>query len=141
ALYSSDLGRAMRTAQAIASRSGHDIVIDTGLRERQMGIFQGLTVSEMKERFPQERSDYETIGFEYVIPGGESAKTRLQRSIRVMTEIAGRHPGETVVAVTHGGFLRGFFEFVLSTPPGNGKRFKRSNASYSAFEYSGGEYV
>ena len=105
-----------------------------------MGIFQGLTREEIRERFPQERSDYERIGFEYVIPGGESAKARLERSIRVMTAIAERHPDADVVVVTHSGFLMGFFEFVLGIPPGNDWRFKKRNASYNAFEYSGGKW-
>jgi len=105
-----------------------------------MGIFQGLTVAEMRERFPKERQDYERIGFEYVIPGGESAKQRLQRSVRVLTAIAERHPGDTIVAVTHGGFLMGFFESVLGLQPGNGWRFKRHNGSYSVFEYSSGRW-
>ena len=135
ALYSSDLGRAVQTADIIALSCGKRVTIDDGLRERHMGIFQGLTVAEMREKFPKERQNYERIGFEYVIPGGESAKQRLERSVRVLTTIANRHPKETVVAVTHGGFLMGFFEAVLGMAPGNGWRFKRYNGSYSAFEY------
>lgn len=136
ALYSSDLGRAMRTAEIIASVCGKPVTCDTGLRERNMGIFQGLTVEEMHKKFPNERRDYEHIGFEYVVPQGESAKQRTERSLNVMTAIAERHPDEIIVVVTHGGFLMGFFESVLGMTPGNGWRFKRSNASYSVFEYT-----
>ncbi len=139
-LYSSDLGRAITTAEIIGKCCGKKVRIDPGLRERHMGIFQGLTVEEMRERFPEERQKYESIGFEYVIPGGESARQRLERSVHILTAIAERHPAETVVAVTHGGFLMGFFESVLGIPPGNGWRFKRHNGSYSVFEYSGGRW-
>jgi len=140
ALYSSDLGRAVTTAEIIGARCGKQVRIDEGLRERHMGIFQGLTVAEMRERFPMERQDYERVGFEYVIPGGESARQRLERSVRVLTTIAERHQQEVVVAVTHGGFLMGFFEAVLGIPPGNGWRFKRYNGSFSVFEYSSGRW-
>jgi broad specificity phosphatase PhoE len=139
-LYSSDLGRAVQTAEIIASRCGTDVLLDKGLRERNMGVFEGLTYAEMETQFPQEWSDYQRIGFEYVIPKGESAKERLERSVRALTAIAERHPSEDVVVVTHGGFLMGFFEFVLGIPPGNGWRFKRHNASYSTFEYSDGKW-
>jgi broad specificity phosphatase PhoE len=139
-LYSSDLGRAVQTAEAIASRCGHDVLLDEGLRERNMGIFQGVIWEEIPERFPQEYSDYKRIGFEYVIPGGESAKDRVERSIRVMTAMAERHSDTDVVVVTHSGFLMGFFEFVLGILPGNDWRFKRRNASYNAFEFSGGKW-
>ena len=53
----------------------------------------------------------------------------------MLTSIASQHLNETVVVVTHGGFLMGFVEFVLGIPPGNGWRFKRDHASFSAFEY------
>ena len=43
ALYSSDLGRAHQTARCIADETGHEIVADRGLRERNFGIFEGLT--------------------------------------------------------------------------------------------------
>lgn len=47
-LYSSDLGRALHTARIIANRSGHAIVADERLRERHLGVFQGLTRAEME---------------------------------------------------------------------------------------------
>lgn len=105
-----------------------------------MGIFQGLTHKEMHAQFPRERSDYDRLGFEYVIPDGESAKERYERSVRVLTNIAERHANAQVVVVTHGGFLMGFFEFVLGIAPGNGSRFKRLNASYSSFEFIDGSW-
>jgi broad specificity phosphatase PhoE len=105
-----------------------------------MGIFQGLTLSEMRDQFKQERENYERIGFEYVIPGGESARQRLERSVRIMMGLAERHIGESVVVVTHGGFLMGFFEFVLGMKPGNGWRFMRCNGGYSVFQYLQGKW-
>jgi hypothetical protein len=99
-------------------------------------VFQGLTLAEMRERFPQERAEFER-GDPDVIPGGESARQRLERSAQVLTSIVERHSNQIVAVVTHGGFLMGFFEFVLGIQPGKGWRFKRHNASYNAFEYEG----
>jgi broad specificity phosphatase PhoE len=140
ALYCSDLGRAVSTAEIIASATGHAPTQDAGLRERHMGIFQGLTKSEMSAQFPLEYSQYRKIGHTFRIPQGESGEDRLARSVRVLTEIAMRHAGQTVVAVTHGGFLMGFFESVLGMAPGNGWRFKRQNAAFNCFEYSAGRW-
>lgn len=134
-LYSSDLGRAIQTAEIISAVTGVRITRDIGLRERNMGVFEGLTKQEMAQRFPAEYSEYRRIGHEFRIPQGESGRERLERSIRVLNAIAERHPNETVVAVTHGGFLMGFFEHVLGIPPGNGWRFRRQNAAYNSFEY------
>ena len=134
-LYSSDLGRAVQTAEIIAAMCQKQVLLDSGLRERHMGLFQGLTWEEMREQYPGERETYERTGFYDAIPEGETAQQRLDRSVQVLTAIAESHPDQTVVVVTHGGFLMGFLEFVLGIPFGSGKRFKKQNASFNAFEY------
>jgi broad specificity phosphatase PhoE len=140
ALYSSDLGRALQTAEVISSVCHLSITVDLGLRERHMGIFQGLTVAEWGERFPREKEEYERRNPEYVIPGGESARQRQERSVRALTAIAERHPDQSVVVVTHAGILTGFFEFVLGIRGRNGACFKKANCSYNSFEYSKGKW-
>ena len=140
ALYSSDLGRAVRTARIISSAIGIEPLIDTGLRERNMGIFQGLTKAEMTEQFPLQYAEYRRVGHTFRIPEGESGEDRLVRSVQVLSEIAARHVNQTVVVVTHGGFLMGFFEHVLGMAPGNGRRFMRDNAAFNCFEYMDGTW-
>jgi probable phosphoglycerate mutase len=103
-----------------------------------MGLFQGLTWQEVAARFPKERETYERTGFYDVVPEGETAQERQDRSIQVLTRIAERHADEIVAVVTHGGLLMGFLEFVLGIPFGGGKRFKKQNASYNAFEFLNG---
>jgi broad specificity phosphatase PhoE len=139
-LYSSDLGRALRTAEIIGAMCAKPVQVDTGLRERHMGVFQGLTWQEIGTRFPKEREAYQVSGFFEAVPEGETAQERQNRSVEVLTKIAGRHADETVAVVTHGGFLMGFLEFVLGMPFGGGKRFKKQNASYNAFEYANGRW-
>jgi broad specificity phosphatase PhoE len=135
AVYSSDLGRAVATAERIARACGRELRLEPALRERHMGIFQGLTKAEMQERSPAERKAFETGGFDHVIPEGESARERTERSVRALTELARRHPGKRVAVVTHGGFLLGFFTHVLGMDPGESWRFQRHNASLSVFEF------
>ena len=53
ALYSSDLGRAYRTAVSIAEETGHAVIVDTRLRERNFGVFEGLTNADIKARYPE----------------------------------------------------------------------------------------
>ncbi|MEL7038488.1 MAG: histidine phosphatase family protein [Cyanobacteria bacterium J06592_8] len=136
-LYSSDLGRAVQTANIIAEICDKKIIFESQLREWNMGIFQGLTVSEMYEKFPQERQEYE-LGDEYVIPKGESLSQCRDRGSRALNQIAERHFDETVVVVTHGCLLMGFFEVVLDLPSGNCWRFKLHNANFCCFEYVNG---
>jgi probable phosphoglycerate mutase len=134
ALYSSDLGRAMQTAEYISTVTEKDIITDIELRERNMGIFQGYTRNEIEEKFPMEWSEYNSSArFDYVIPNGESQRQRYERSIRVFNRLANKHPSEKIVIVSHNGILRGIFEYVLGLPPGNEDRFKRRNATYNVF--------
>jgi broad specificity phosphatase PhoE len=134
ALYSSDLGRALQTANYISKSSNKDIIKVKDLRERNMGIFQGLTKEEMAEKYPEEWEAYNSVNkFEFVIPEGESQRQRYERSISALNKLADKHPREDIVLVSHGGILMGLFEHVLGLPPGNGNRFKRRNATYNVF--------
>ena len=108
ALYSSDLGRALQTAEIVAQATGAGIAVDPGLRERNTGIFQGMTKAEMAERHPREYAAYSGDPYGYKIPGGESGQQRSERSVRVFNALADRHAEDTIVVITHGGFLMGF---------------------------------
>ncbi len=141
AIYSSDLGRAVQTAHIIAAMAKVEFFPEAGLRERHMGVFQGLTSAEMEQRFPTEYSSYRGDPHHFQIPHGESGQQRLERSVQVLTAIAERHPEGTVVVVTHGGLLMGFFEHVLGMSPGNGWRFRKQNAAYNCFEYVNGQWL
>jgi broad specificity phosphatase PhoE len=140
ALYSSDLGRALHTAEIVAKATGARIEQDAGLRERHTGIFQGLTTAQMAAQYPSEYSAYRSNPYAYRVPGGESAQQRTERSVRLMNALADRHADETIVIITHGGFLIGFFEHVLDLLPGNSWRFKRQNAAFNAFDREDGKW-
>jgi broad specificity phosphatase PhoE len=141
AFYSSDLGRASATSMLLAENLSLPIVYEPRLRERHTGIFQGHTIAEIRNKFPKERADYERIGFEYIIPGGESAKQRLERTLTCLEELATRHQGGSVLAVTHGGILTGFFQHVLGISPESPVRFRRLNAAINVFNYGNGKWV
>jgi probable phosphoglycerate mutase len=140
-LYSSDLGRALQTARIIADRTGHEIVLDERLRERHLGIFQGLTRAEMAARYPEEWHLYRTAGPDVVIPGGESARQRFERSTSCLREIALNHPGETLVIVTHGGVLNGLLRHTLDIPLEAPRRFRIPNAGINVFLFDGENWL
>jgi 2,3-bisphosphoglycerate-dependent phosphoglycerate mutase len=140
ALYSSDLGRAVQTAEMISAVTGHAIVTDTRLRERNLGIFQGLSGDEIQRKFPEEYRLHRTLSVDYVIPDGESVKQQVQRNILCLSEIAEKHFGETIVVVTHGGVLSGLFRHTFSIPFSSPRRFEFMNASLNVFNYEAGNW-
>lgn len=133
ALYSSDLGRAMQTAREIASVTGHEIVTDARLRERHLGIFQGLSGDEIVAKYPEERRLMRSRGPSYVIPEGESMVQQVERNIACLNELAARHQGEQIVVVTHGGVVSAFFRHTLEISLEAPRRFEFVNAGLNVF--------
>ena len=116
ALYSSDLPRTLQTAAPIATATGLLVVQEPALRERNLGIFEGLTREEIKTRYAEDFARYLAREPEYEIPTGESLKQLNQRGMNIMTTLARRHPGESVAIVSHGAILTTFLRQLQGIP-------------------------
>ena len=119
-IYSSDSLRAKQTAEAITQFSGHELKIDLRLREKNLGVFEGLTSEEARDRHPEVFRLFKTAGSKYVIDEGESTQQLQDRALEIVNEIRIKHPEERVLLVTHGGFIRvvmkRFLGLSLETP-------------------------
>jgi probable phosphoglycerate mutase len=136
ALYSSDLGRAHQTARCVADETGHEVVAEAGLRERNFGIFEGLTNAEIKVRHPEDYALFEKRLPDYRMSGGESAVQFRERVLLTMERIVKRHPDETIVVVSHGLVLDAMYrtatKMALDIPRG----FPLLNCSVNTFRHS-----
>jgi probable phosphoglycerate mutase len=139
-LYSSDLGRTLQTAEVIAKRLLLDIHTDSRLRERHLGILQGLTKNEFERRYPEEATRFDSDDPDYVLPGGESLRQCFIRCIECAEEIARDNGGKNILIVGHGGVLRSFFHKAANTPLGGPRRFSLYNASINSFSLSNGQW-
>lgn len=139
-LLSSDLGRALQTASAIAMRSGHEIVVETRLRERRMGIFQGLTPAEVQARYPEEYARFSSRDPDYVIPEGESMRQLFERSVACFTELATRHAGLTLATVTHGGVLAMLYRHAMAMPLDAPRNFPLHNTGVNRLRHRRGAW-
>jgi probable phosphoglycerate mutase len=134
-LLSSDLGRALQTASAIAMRTGHEIVVEPRLRERRMGIFQGLTPDEAEARYPGEYARFRSHDPDFVIPEGESMRQLFERTVACLTELAARHAGLTLAAVTHGGVLAMLYRHARAMPLQAPRDFPLHNTGVNRFRH------
>ena len=100
AVYSSDLRRAADTAEIVGARIGLRVEREPGLREIDVGSWQGLTKAQIDGR-PWD---------------GETYEHHSERVTRALREIAARHPDGRVLVVSHGGSLRRVQEAVLGEP-------------------------
>jgi probable phosphoglycerate mutase len=105
AIYTSDLLRARRTAQAVADATGAALVDEPGLRERAFGSFQGRTFAEVEAEQPEQARRWRQRDPDYAPDGGESLRVLRERVVDTTHRLAARHPGELVLLVTHGGVL------------------------------------
>jgi 2,3-bisphosphoglycerate-dependent phosphoglycerate mutase len=136
-LVSSDLGRAMRTAQAIAASTGHGIVADARLRERNYGMAEGLTYGEIGVHYPEIFSRVRDTDPDYVVPGGESRRQMFERVRDAFESLARECEGERVAVVCHGGVLAMLFRHVHGIPVGAAHAIPIPNASYNALVREG----
>jgi probable phosphoglycerate mutase len=140
-LYSSDSGRAYSTAEFISSTRGHPIVTDHRLRERNLGIFEGLRSEEIEVKYPSEYRSYKTSDPDYVIPQGESARQRFYRGVTYIEEVARKHAGGVIVIVTHGGILESLFRRAALMSLDVPRTFKLLNGSLNIFFYEDGRWL
>ena len=139
-LYSSDLGRALETARIIADRIGLDVVTEPRLRERNLGILQGISLRQFEREHPHEYARFRSGDPDYIIPTGESARQRHDRCVACATELATRHAGRRILIVTHGGILDSFFRHALELPLTVPRRFSLFNASINSFTIADGQW-
>lgn len=105
-VYSSDLQRAMQTAQAVADATGAPLHAAPGLRERCFGRFEGHSFQELNERFPEEAEQWRRRVPEWAPPGGgESLLAFRARILDAVNTLAAAHLGQHIVIVSHGGAL------------------------------------
>ncbi len=104
-LYTSDLKRAVDTANAVIELFGVDAVADSELRERHFGVLQGLSINEAPLKRPDIWQAHIARDLEHDLEGGENIQQFALRVQNAMDKIQARHTGKTILIVNHGGTL------------------------------------
>jgi probable phosphoglycerate mutase len=120
--------------------TGHEILVDARLRERRMGIFQGLTPAEVQEHYPEDYARFKSHDPDYVIPEGESARQLFRRCVDCFTELAERHTGLTLATVTHGGVLAMLYRHARAMPLEAPRDFPLHNTGVNRFRHRQGAW-
>lgn len=135
-IVSSDLFRALKTAQTIAEENIHKgIPIQTTpeLREWFLGDFQGKTVSEIDKEYPNVLNAFRYAGEDFAIPGGERRSEFYARVHRCLDRLADEHAGKKILLVSHGGCLKAVFQKIVAIPGSGAMLPMTNNASISRF--------
>jgi broad specificity phosphatase PhoE len=132
-VYTSDLVRAREMAEAAGKALGVPVVADPALRECSYGAWEGLTLAEVRERYPEELERWLADEGGHARGGGESLHAMQERSWRALERIARDHPGEAVAVVTHSGPIRGAVCRLFGQDMAARYRFMVDNASLTVF--------
>ena len=118
-LISSDLKRAVDTADLVSAACGLPVKYDARLRETHLGEWQGRTVAEIEDGWPGAIATWRSDPG-WAPPGGESRIEVVRRSLPVVEELdeefATGDPDTTVVLVAHGGLIAGLVCGLLALP-------------------------
>ncbi|WP_235509140.1 histidine phosphatase family protein [Terrabacter sp. Soil810] len=108
-MMSSPYLRAASTARIVAEAVGMAPVWDERLRERDLGVFDGLTGVGIRESYPEEADRRTRLGkFYYRPPGGESWTDVALRVRHVLLDLAQAHAGRRVWIFTHQAVIMSF---------------------------------
>lgn len=117
AIYSSDLVRAMVTAEIIASGHKLRIIPCSELREVNFGELEGLTFEEISEKYPAVAKLWIARSPKLKYPGGESRKDFTTRVCSFLRRLKRHGANDSVLIVAHSGVLRTLICELLKAPP------------------------
>lgn len=139
-IYSSDLQRAVHTAEPHAKKRGLEINTSPDFRELYFGNWENASVLMLKEKFHEQfmigwRQNFGT----FTAPEGESVVAMAERMVSGLEKIAALHLGKTILVTSHAAAIRALWGKISGYAPSEwAEAFPfPTNASYSVLEYDG----
>ena len=132
-LISSDLERAAETAGIINKLLQLPLEYNENMRERSFGIVEGMTLAEMKEKFPREYRSYKEREPGFKFSGGESIEQLFNRVTSEIEAIARKFENKKVLIVSHGLVLETMMYKTFNIKLNSSRVFSINNSSISSF--------
>ncbi|MFJ2992574.1 histidine phosphatase family protein [Pandoraea sp. NPDC087047] len=104
-VLTSDLQRAVQTAEPVARACGLPLARTASLRERHYGAFETHAPDEIRAAFPQDYVRWQSRDPDFVIPGGESTRGVYTRITDFIAQVLRDYAGQRIALVAHGGVL------------------------------------
>jgi alpha-ribazole phosphatase/probable phosphoglycerate mutase len=133
-VYCSDLSRAIKSAELIAKPHGIKPMILPELRERNFGIWEGMSFDEIKEQWPDAFNSWASNPLKFCPMGGESTIEVRDRAVKAFNNIIKQHNGHNIAIVSHGGINRIVLCELLGVPLENIFRVEQDYACINIVE-------
>ncbi len=141
AVFSSPLSRAMVTAQTIAAPFSLTAHALPGLMDVNFGAWQGLSLEQARENWPDQINNYIHRTDQVVIPGGGSLAETQATALIAIEKIVDDFPGGTVVLVSHTVVNRLVLLGVLGLGLDHFWAIQQDNCAISAIRAEKGHFV
>jgi|UniRef100_A0A7C5AM71 alpha-ribazole phosphatase len=135
AVYASDLTRSREGAHILCRGRGIAPETVPEFREIHFGVWEGLTFSEIAQRYPRELQARFRDLATYRIPGGESLMDVRNRVLPKLNEILARHEGQRVALVAHAGVNRVILSEALGLPLAHLFRLEQGYGCLNIIDY------
>lgn len=138
ALWTSDLPRAIETAQIVAeSLLAGEFLQSPALAERDAGEADGLFWYELAERYGRSSTPGDNPDLP-LSPGGETWIEFIDRGADELTRLALTYPGEMIVIVAHGGIIdSSLIRFLRLPEHGSRVRLHAEHTSITEWHHTG----
>ncbi|NCZ67383.1 MAG: MSMEG_4193 family putative phosphomutase [Acidimicrobiia bacterium] len=130
AVYASPLERARETAAPIGRAVHKPVRIERGLLECDFGQWTGASLKRLMKK--PEWSTVQRTPSAFRFPDGESFLEMQTRIIDAVDTIRRRHPGKTVVCVSHADPIKAYVAHAMGTPLDLFQRIVISTCSITA---------
>ena len=134
AIYSSPLERARETAAPIARATRRAVRVERGLIECDFGAWTGQSLRRLMKK--PEWSTVQRAPSMFRFPQGESFVEMQNRMVGALDRIRRRHPGKTVVCVSHADTIKAAVAHATGTPLDLFQRIVISTCSVTAILYT-----
>jgi len=134
-VYTSDLSRAIRSAEIIAAPFGLEPVQVAAFRERSFGEWEGMSFDEIRSSYPDDFNAWAGNPVKFSPRGGESTEAVRDRVMPGFGEVLSKHGGEKIAIVAHGGITRIILCEVLSIPLQNIFRIEQNFGCMNVIEF------
>ena len=134
-IYASDLTRALTGAEIIRRGREAPLQIIPEFREIHFGAWEGLSFTEIAERYPAELEARFRDLTSFRIPGGESLLDVSSRVLPRLGEIIADHLEQALIIVAHAGVNRVILSEALGLPLDHLFRLDQSYGCLNVIDY------
>jgi broad specificity phosphatase PhoE len=141
AVFSSPLSRARETAQAVARSHNVEVQVVEGLIDLHFGEWEGMSLEEVKERYPDLYAQWQGTPQKVIFPGGEGLDSVRSRAMEAVKDIINCHPQEAVALVSHRVVLKVLICALLGLDNSHFWNIAQDTTAINCFHHRNGTWI